>query len=46
MPSLGNFGRPFDWNGIAISATITIILLINAAFEFRRMKRRIRLIFI
>ncbi len=33
------FGRPFDWNGIAISAAVTLILLIYAAFEFRRMER-------
>jgi lipopolysaccharide transport system permease protein len=32
------FGRPFNWNGIAISAAITLILLVGAAYVFRRME--------
>jgi lipopolysaccharide transport system permease protein len=32
------FGRPFNWNGIAISAAITLGLLAGAAHVFRRME--------
>ena len=31
--------RPFDWNVIAISTVVTIVVLIYAAFEFRRMEK-------
>ncbi len=33
------FGRPFDWNVIASSTAVTIVVLIYAAFEFRRMEK-------
>jgi lipopolysaccharide transport system permease protein len=33
------FGRPFDWNGIAVSTALTLGILIYAAFTFRRMER-------
>jgi lipopolysaccharide transport system permease protein len=33
------FGRPFDWSGIAVSAAVTVSVLIYAAFAFRRMER-------
>ena len=33
------FGRPFDWNAIAVSAAITVGVLICAAFAFRHMER-------
>lgn len=33
------FGRPFDWSGIAVSAVMTLGVLIYAAFAFRRMER-------
>ena len=32
------FGRPFNWNGIAISTAITLVLLAGAAYVFRRME--------
>ena len=32
------FGRPFNWNGIAISTAITLILLAGACYVFRRME--------
>jgi lipopolysaccharide transport system permease protein len=32
------FGRPFHWNGIAISAVITFALLAGAVYVFRRME--------
>jgi lipopolysaccharide transport system permease protein len=32
------FGRPFNWNGIAISIAITFALLAGAAYVFRRME--------
>lgn len=32
------FGRPFHWNGMAISTAITFALLAGAAFVFRRME--------
>jgi lipopolysaccharide transport system permease protein len=32
------FGRPFHWNGIAISTAITFALLAGAAYVFRRME--------
>lgn len=33
------FGRPFDWASIAISFIATILILIYAAYDFRRMER-------
>ena len=33
------FGRPFNWPMLAISAAITLALLVYAAFYFRRMER-------
>jgi lipopolysaccharide transport system permease protein len=33
------FSRPFDWNGMAIAAAVTMSVLIYAAFAFRRMER-------
>jgi lipopolysaccharide transport system permease protein len=33
------FGRPFDWKAIAVSAAMTVSVLIYAAFAFRRMER-------
>jgi len=33
------FGRPFEWNVIGLSTGVTIIVLIYAAFEFRRMEK-------
>jgi lipopolysaccharide transport system permease protein len=33
------FSRPFDWSGIAVSAAMTVSVLIYAAFAFRRMER-------
>jgi lipopolysaccharide transport system permease protein len=33
------FARPFDWNAIAVSTAVTFLVLICAAFEFRRMER-------
>jgi lipopolysaccharide transport system permease protein len=32
------FGRPFDWTSIAISAAISVALLVFAAWVFRRME--------
>jgi lipopolysaccharide transport system permease protein len=32
------FGRPFNWNGIAISAVITLLLLVAAVCIFSRME--------
>jgi lipopolysaccharide transport system permease protein len=32
------FGRPFNWNGIAISAAITLVFLAGASYVFRRME--------
>ena len=32
------FGRPFNWNGLAISALVTLALLLAAAFTFSRME--------
>jgi lipopolysaccharide transport system permease protein len=32
------FGRPFNWNGIAISTAITLVLFAGAAYVFRRME--------
>lgn len=32
------FGRPFNWNGIAISTGITLALLAVAAYVFREME--------
>ena len=32
------FGRPFHWNGVAISAVITFALLAGATYVFRRME--------
>jgi len=33
------FGRPFDWDALAISAAITFALLFYAAYYFRRVER-------
>jgi homopolymeric O-antigen transport system permease protein len=33
------FGRPFDWDALAISAAITIALLFYAAYHFTRVER-------
>jgi lipopolysaccharide transport system permease protein len=33
------FAHPFDWNAIALSTAVTFLVLIGAAFEFRRMER-------
>jgi lipopolysaccharide transport system permease protein len=33
------FARSFDWNAIAMSATVTFLVLAFAAFAFRRMER-------
>jgi len=33
------FGRPFDWSGIALSAAVTLTVLIYAAYAFRRMEK-------
>jgi lipopolysaccharide transport system permease protein len=33
------FAHPFDWNAMALSAAITFLVLICAAFAFRRMER-------
>ena len=32
------FGRPFNWNGLAISVAVTLILLLAAALTFSRME--------
>ena len=32
------FGRPFNWNGLAISAVVTLVLLLAAACVFSRME--------
>lgn len=33
------FGSPFDWSGLAISAAITVAVLIYAAFAFRKLEK-------
>jgi lipopolysaccharide transport system permease protein len=33
------FGRPFDWDALAISAAITFALLFYAAYRFTRVER-------
>jgi lipopolysaccharide transport system permease protein len=33
------FSRPFDWQSLSISALITLVVLIYAAYDFRRMER-------
>jgi lipopolysaccharide transport system permease protein len=33
------FGRAFDWNAIAVSAAVTVAVLVCAAYAFRRMER-------
>ncbi len=33
------FGRPFDWQSLAISTVITLVVLVYAAYDFRRMER-------
>ena len=33
------FDRPFDWNGIAVSAAMTLVVLVYAAYAFRHMER-------
>jgi lipopolysaccharide transport system permease protein len=32
------FGRPFNWEGLAISALVTLGMLVGAAFVFSRME--------
>jgi lipopolysaccharide transport system permease protein len=32
-------GKPFDWTGLGISAVLTFVILIYAAYTFRRMER-------
>jgi lipopolysaccharide transport system permease protein len=32
------FGHPFNWNGLAVSALITLVLLVAAAYVFTRME--------
>jgi lipopolysaccharide transport system permease protein len=34
------FGRPFNWTSLAISAAITLLSLVYAAFSFSRVERR------
>ena len=34
------FSRPFDWTAIGISTAITLVLLVYAAFSFRKMEMR------
>lgn len=33
------FGRPFDWGVLGVSAAVTAVVLVAAAFSFRRMER-------
>jgi lipopolysaccharide transport system permease protein len=33
------FGKPFDWVGLTISVVITFLILIYAAYSFRRMEK-------
>jgi lipopolysaccharide transport system permease protein len=33
------FGQPFNWIGLAISIAITLVILVYAAYVFRRMER-------
>jgi lipopolysaccharide transport system permease protein len=33
------FGLPFNWSGLWVSVSVTLVLLVIAAFEFRRMER-------
>ena len=33
------FGRPFDWDALAISAAVTFTLLFYAAYKFKRVER-------
>jgi lipopolysaccharide transport system permease protein len=33
------FGRPFNWNSLAISSAIIIVLLVTSAYSFRRMEQ-------
>lgn len=33
------FGRPFDWASIGLSLIITLLILLYAAYDFRRMER-------
>ena len=33
------FGRPFDWQGLAISSVVAIAVLVYSAFHFRRMEK-------
>jgi lipopolysaccharide transport system permease protein len=33
------FGRPFDWESLALSAALTLATLIYAAYDFRRMEK-------
>jgi len=34
------FGRPFNWTSLAISAAITVLALVCAAYSFTRVERR------
>ena len=33
------FGKPFDWQAIAIATVITAAMLVYSAFHFRRMEK-------
>lgn len=33
------FGRPFDWRALGIGTSITLVLLVYAAYSFRRMEK-------
>ena len=33
------FGQPFDWQSLGISTLITLVVLVYAAYDFRRMER-------
>ncbi|MEP6848112.1 MAG: ABC transporter permease [Acidobacteriota bacterium] len=33
------FGKPFDWVGLGISTVLTLVILVYAAYSFRRMER-------
>jgi lipopolysaccharide transport system permease protein len=33
------FGRPFDWIALAVSAAITMFLLVYSSYSFRRMEK-------
>lgn len=33
------FGRPVDWQSLAVAATLTLVVLVASAFHFRRMEK-------